>query len=77
MPQPLLDLRNISFVIQRIGGGRGPQGMCPETFDVAGADHAGIVSYDTVDAIGRDRPIEFPSTLFRTGRNSGEEGRAP
>jgi hypothetical protein len=52
MPKPLLHLGNVCFVIERISHGRGSQRMRPETFDIAGTDHARVVAHHPLNTIG-------------------------
>lgn len=53
MSQPLLDLGDISVVLERVGSGGGAQRVRPEAID-HDAYRAGIFRQHLIDAIGRD-----------------------
>jgi hypothetical protein len=54
MPQPLLDLGDIGFMVERVGRGGGAQRMRPEAGDLD-FQGSGIAGQHLVHAIGRDR----------------------
>jgi hypothetical protein len=67
MTQPGLDLGDVGFVLQSVGGCGCPEAMDAQTLDL-NPSHLRVGRYDGIDTVGRDAgTVNLP----RNGMNSG------